>query len=123
MIPAGHAAEQRTIVTADLTSDYGGAPILATPHLLALLERLARQSVRPFLAEGEDSVGAAVALRHRAPAPLGTRIRLTVRVTAVDGRRIRFTLEASGPTGRLAEGEHERVIIDLRRFTARLAST
>jgi predicted thioesterase len=73
MIPAGHMGECRTMVTADLGVEFRGpqsAHVLGTPFLIALLERTARQSIQRFLADGEDSVGVSVDIRHLAPVPV-----------------------------------------------------
>jgi fluoroacetyl-CoA thioesterase len=42
-------------------------------------------------------------------------------VLAVDGRRVRFAVEAVDAWERVAEGVHERVIVDVARFAARVA--
>lgn len=123
MIPLGHLGEHKTIVTADLAVDFLGrddARILGTPFLILLLERTARDSIKRFLPDGEDSVGTVVNIRHLAATPLGARVVLRTRVTAVEGRRISFQVEAHDGGEKLAEGTHERFVINIERFAGSL---
>ena len=123
MIPIGHTGEYKTIVTADLTVDFLGredARVLGTPFLILLLERTARNSIKPLLPPGEDSVGTVVNIRHLAATPPGARVVFRTRVTAVDGRRVSFHVEAHDGGEKLAEGTHERFVVDVERFARAL---
>lgn len=95
-------------------------PVLSTPKVISYLERTAHQSVLPFLAEGQSSVGTLVTLRHLAASPVGMPVRFRAELVEVDRRRLRFVIEAWDAVEKIAEGEHERFIIDLSRFTQRL---
>jgi fluoroacetyl-CoA thioesterase len=124
MIPIGLKGEYKTIITADLTVDFLGredARVLGTPFLILLLERTARNSIKPLLPPGEDSVGTVVNIHHLAATPLGARVAFRTRVTAVDGRRISFHVEAYDAVELLAEGTHERFVIDVGRFAQSLS--
>ena len=124
MIPLGHTSEYKTIVTTDLTVDFLGrddARVLGTPFLILLLERTARNSIQPLLPPGEDSVGTVVNVRHLAATPLGARVVFRTCVTAVDGRRVSFHVEAHDAGEKLAEGMHERFVIDVERFARSLS--
>lgn len=123
MIPIGHAGEYKTIVTTDLAVDFLGredARVLGTPFLILLLERTARNSIKPLLPAGEDSVGTVVNIRHLAATPLGARVVFRSRVTAVEGRRVTFHVAAYDAGELLAEGTHERFVIDVERFARSL---
>jgi len=43
-------------------------------------------------------------------------------VTSVDGRRVEFAVEAAEGDKAIGFGTHERSVIDLKRFSARLAA-
>jgi predicted thioesterase len=95
-------------------------PVLSTPKLIGLLERAANAALLPHLADGQGSVGSLVNVRHLAATPVGMQIRIRVELLEVDGRRLRFKVEAWDAVDKIAEGEHERFIIDRARFDERL---
>lgn len=97
-------------------SGSGNLPTLGTPALVALLERAAVNAIRRGLADGEESVGTQISVRHLVPTPLGKRIRAEAVVTGVDGRRITFDVRASDATAVVGEGTHERLIVDREQF-------
>jgi fluoroacetyl-CoA thioesterase len=45
----------------------------------------------------------------------------TAEVVKVDGKRIGFKVSASDGTEEIGRGTHQRIVIDLRSFNARLA--
>lgn len=110
-------------VKPDMTADaHGnpGVPVLASPKLLALFEEAAIKAMAPGLGEGEGSVGTNFAFRHLAPTPVGMHVRVTATLIRIDGRRATFQLEAFDAKEKIAEGEHERVAIDMARFLGRV---
>ena len=94
--------------------------VLSTPKVISYLERTAHQSILPFLPEGQSSVGTVVLLRHLAASPVGMQVRFRAELVEVDRRRLRFVIEAWDAVEKIAEGEHERFIIDVSRFEQRL---
>ena len=95
-------------------------PVLSTPRLISLLERAANDSLLPYLEAGQGSVGALVNVRHLAATPVGMQVRVRAELLERDGRRLRFKVEAWDLVDKIAEGEHERFIIDRARFDERL---
>lgn len=95
--------------------------VLSTPRLIAYLEHAAHHTVFPYLTEGQTTVGTWVNVRHLAATPLGMQVRFWAELIAVEGRRLRFRVEAWDEVEKVAEGEHERFIIDRARFEERLA--
>jgi predicted thioesterase len=61
-----------------------------------------------------------VELTHLAPSPVGFIVRIEVEVIAIDGRRINFAFAAFDEREKVAEGMHERYIIDKSRFLKNL---
>ena len=122
-IPTGARRTCEHVVTPQLAIDFLGpeqARVLATPSLVGLFEMCCRNLLREFLPPGQDSVGTHIELRHLAPTPVGMRVRLEVEVTAVEGRRVHFRLEATDQREKVAEGSHQRFIVDVARFTERV---
>jgi predicted thioesterase len=124
-IPVGTTGEQALLVTPEWTIDFLGddeARVLSTPHLILWLEVAARNAVKPFLGEGYESIGTKVNLQHLAATPLGMAVRFTARVTAVEGSRVSFELTARDEKEVIAEGTHERFIVHVPRFAAKLTA-
>jgi fluoroacetyl-CoA thioesterase len=95
--------------------------VYSTPRLIGLLERTAHTTILPQLGEGQSSVGMTVTVRHLAATPVGFSVRTRAEVLEVAGRRVRFKIEAWDEVEKIAEGEHERFIIDQARFAERVA--
>jgi predicted thioesterase len=115
---------QITVQESDTARASGGEtlpPVLSTPRLIGYLERTAHQSILPYLSEGQTSVGALVNVRHLAATPVGMQVRFHSELLEVDGRRLKFKVEAWDQVEKIAEGEHDRFIIDQARFDQRLA--
>jgi len=98
----------------------GLAPVLSTPHLIALMEGAAQTSLTPYLDPGQSSVGVRVDMRHLAATPVGMRVRVCAEVTEVALPRVRFRVEAWDDAEKIGEGEHERFVVDTARFMARV---
>jgi fluoroacetyl-CoA thioesterase len=95
--------------------------VFSTPRLIGLLERTAHTTILPQMEEGQSSVGMTVTVRHLAATPVGFNVRTRAEVLEVEGRRVRFKVEAWDEVEKIAEGEHERFIIDQARFADRVA--
>jgi predicted thioesterase len=122
-IPVGTRREQNLLVTSDVAVDFLGleeARVLGTPYLIAHLEMTSRNAIRPLLETGYDTVGTHVDVRHLAATPLGMQVRLYAEVTQVDDRRVTFRVEAWDEKEKVAEGTHERFIVNVARFATRL---
>lgn len=115
----GHA--ELCVTTADTARALGSGelPVLATPAVAALIEKACWQAVAPELEPGKGTVGTRLALAHTAPTPVGMTVRCDCTLTAVDGRRLTFTARVCDVAGEVAHAEHERVVIDNDRFTAK----
>jgi len=123
-IPIGTRAEQKLLVTSETAITFLGAEgprVLSTPHMIGRMELTSRDAVLPFLEAGFDTVGTHVDVYHLAAAPIGAVVTFTAEVAAVDGRRIQFRVEAWDEKEKIGEGTHERAIINVAKFAARLA--
>ena len=94
-----------------------GVGVLSTPAMIAMMESTARLAVADALPPGHETVGVRVDVRHLAPAPLGSRVRVEAELVGVEGRRLVFRVRASLGGRVIGEGTHERYIVDLARFS------
>lgn len=94
----------------------GDLLVYATPCMVALMEGAAYESVAPFLAEGESSVGTRMDVTHSAATPVGMAVRAESIVTAVEGRKLSFDIVAYDEKGEIGRAKHERVIVKAERF-------
>jgi fluoroacetyl-CoA thioesterase len=125
MIEPGLEQSAQETVTEEMTAAVigsGDVPVLGTPAILSLVERLAVASLAERLDPGATSVGTRVELEHVAPTPVGALLSARCRLEAVDGRTLRFAFEVTDPAGPVARGTHRRVVVQRDEFVAR-AST
>jgi fluoroacetyl-CoA thioesterase len=123
-ISLGLTGEQRRSVTPDIAVDFlglEGARVLGTPFMIMLIEMTARDSMLPLLDPGYDSVGTEVCVRHLAATPLGMDVTFKTEVIGVADRRVKFKVEAFDAKEQIADGTHERFIVNVERFAKRLA--
>ena len=107
------------IVTDDLTAKAIGSgqlAVFATPALAALIENTAWRSVTDKLEPGQGTVGTMLNIAHIAPTPVGRSVRCETELIEVDRRRLVFSAVVFDETGKIAEGTHERFIVDNERF-------
>jgi fluoroacetyl-CoA thioesterase len=122
-IPVGTPGELRRRVTDDIAIDFlglEGARVLATPAMIGLLEMTCRNSILPLLEPGFDSVGTEVNVKHLAATPMGMEVTFKSEVLEVDERRVKFKVAAFDEKEQIAEGAHERFVINVERFAKRL---
>jgi fluoroacetyl-CoA thioesterase len=106
-----------------LASEWGSGLVeaLATPVIVGFCEECSRLAVEALLPPEMGTVGSAINLRHLAPTPAGMNVTVKAQLVDVDGRRLRFSVEAWDEVERIAEGEHDRFVIDNERFERGIA--
>jgi predicted thioesterase len=122
-IPSGAKREERILVTPENAIDFLGveaARVLSTPHLIGYLEMTARNLIKEHASENEDSVGTHVDIRHLAATPIGMSVRLAAEVLSVSDRRVACRVEAWDEREKIAEGTHERFVVDVPRFASKV---
>ena len=109
---------QFTVKAADSAKAFrsGSLDVLATPVMIASAEETCADLVQPLLDEGMGTVGTQVNIRHMAPTPIGMNYRCECEITAVEGRKILFNVKLFDEKEQIAEGSHERFIINEERF-------
>jgi fluoroacetyl-CoA thioesterase len=122
-IPIGTKGEKQLPVTSEITVSFLGPDsphVLGTPFMILYMEYTARDSVLPFLEPGFDTVGTLVNIRHLAATPLGMQVTFRSELLAMDDRRLTFRVEAFDEKEKIGEGTHERAVVNIAKFKARL---
>ena len=119
MLTTGIKGKLERTVTPELTAEALGSgllPVFATPAVVALAEETAWKSVAPELEEGQDTVGTRMELSHIAATPVGMAVRCETELIEIDRRKLVFAIEVFDEKEKIAEGRHERFIIDNAKF-------
>jgi fluoroacetyl-CoA thioesterase len=95
--------------------------VFATPVMIMTMENAALNAIKAYLDPGESAVGTAVNVRHLAATPVGRQVTAEAEVTKVVGRQIEFSVRAKDGDRQIGIGTHARVVIDVVKFTRRLA--
>lgn len=94
----------------------GSLKVLATPKLIALIEKTAAELVEKNLSPELTSVGISVNFEHTAPTPAGMKFFAEVEILEIDGRKIIFKVTAADEVGEIGHGQHERFIVNREKF-------
>lgn len=96
--------------------------VLATGYMVGLMEWACIEALRPHLDwPHEQSLGTLVNFSHLAATPPGLTVTVDVRLDKVEGRKLTFFLTAHDGMDKIAEGAHERFVIDAAKFNAKVA--
>ena len=98
----------------------GKVRVLATPVMINLIEAAALKAIEHLLDPGYQSLGTHLDVHHVAATPVGMRARATAEVTKVDGRTVTFKVEARDEKDVIGYGTHERVVVNVEKFDARV---
>ena len=97
----------------------GTLRVFSTPAMIALMEKTAWESVAPYLAEGESTVGISLNVKHLAATPVGDTVTCESELVEIDRRRLVFNLKVTDSTDVIGEGTHERFIVSNEKFIAK----
>lgn len=96
--------------------------VLATGYMVGMMELACVNGIMPYVDwPSEQSLGVMVNFRHLAPTPPGMTLTVRGELLEVEGRRLKFRVEAWDGLDKIAEGEHERMVIAPEKFNARVA--
>jgi len=107
------------IVTNELSAKAMGSgtlPVLATPAMIALMEKAAHESVSAQLDEGKGTVGIYIEVSHLAPTPINERVHAESILISVEKRILTFEVSAYAGDTLIGQGIHKRAIIDSDKF-------
>ncbi len=123
--PLGLTGEVSVVVTQELTARHlgsGAVSVFSTPEMVRLMERAAVRALSDRLTPGQQSVGVMVNVKHLAATPVGAQVTARAELIAVDRRRLTFRVTANDGIDTIGEGTHERALIDLDQFEARISA-
>lgn len=123
-LPAGLTGTAELVVGEQHTAPRVGSGrihVLATPVMINLIEAAALAAVEQSLPERHQSLGTRLDVTHVAATPVGMRVRATAEVVRVEGRTIHFRVRAEDERELIGEGTHERVVVNVDRYEARVA--
>ena len=100
----------------------GPIKVLATPMMIRFMELTSHQLLDQHLPEGLSSVGFHVDVRHLAPTPINSVVRVRCEIMELKDTRVKFSVAAWDDSDKVGDGTHQRAIIDLKRFQKRVES-
>jgi fluoroacetyl-CoA thioesterase len=122
-INPGLAGTAELVVAAEHTAPFVGSgriAVLATPVMINLFEAAALAAVEHLLPAGHQSLGIHLDVSHTAATPVGLRVTASAEVLRLEGRTVTFRVEARDPFEVIGGGTHQRVVVSVERFDARV---
>ena len=119
MLEPGLKGCAETVVTHENTAaavGSGALEVFATPSMIALMEKAALETVMPYLAEGESTVGTEIRVTHDAAIPLSFPVTAEAELIEVDRRKLSFNVLARSGDEVIGQGTHTRFIVSVDRF-------
>jgi predicted thioesterase len=122
MYPGLTGKSEMVVKEGDLVTRLGGmnVDVLSTPRLIQLLEAAALEAIEGFLLPGQITLGSLLKIRHLSPTPLGMRVTAHAVLKEVDEKRLLFWVDAHDDLEKIAEGEHERILVSKERFLQKI---
>ena len=118
MIPGLTGTSEMVVKEEDLVSQLGDikVDVLSTPRLIQLLEAAAIEAIHGYLSSDQLTLGTQVKIKHLSPTPLGMKVTAHALLKEIDSNRLLFVVNAYDETDKVAEGEHERILVSKERF-------
>ena len=118
MVPGLVGKSEMIVKDEDLVSRRGDVPVnvLSTPRLIQLLEAAAIEAIHDFIPPDQVSLGTEVRIKHLSATPLGMKVTANALLKGVDKNRLLFLVDAYDEKEKVAEGEHERILVSKERF-------
>jgi predicted thioesterase len=112
-IRAGLSEQREIVVEERHVVTHTRTPVLSTPQMISMMERVAMDLAQLHLPAGFTTVGYEVHIRHKAPAILGSTVTVSTRLLEVEGRRLLFEVRVTQGEKLIGEGIHRRTIIQI----------
>jgi len=118
MVPGLDGKSEMIVKEEDLVRQLGDVPVdvLSTPRLVQLLEAAAINAIQDFIPTDQVSLGTEVKIKHLSATPLGMKVTANALLKRIDKNRLFFLVDAFDEKEKVAEGEHERVLVSKDRF-------
>lgn len=98
----------------------GALDVFSTPMLIAFMENTAFKLVEPHLENGLTTVGTAINMKHLKANLVGDKLRCTAKLVEIDKKRLQFQIEVTYEGEIVGVAEHERFIVDEKKFMEKL---
>lgn len=93
-------------------------PVCATWTLCHQMEVAGRNLLAPYLEPHEEAVGAHISIDHRAPAVIGSRVRVRAEAVHATPRRLEANVTAHADDRLLASGRFVQIVLSKERLAA-----
>lgn len=104
-----------------LNAGSGSLRVLATPVMIALMEKAAHLLSQKHIKRNEDTVGTKIDVYHKKATVVGDIIEARANLLEIDGKKIRFEVIAKDSKGEVGKGTHTRYVIDPQKFMESLS--
>jgi len=94
--------------------------VFATAFLVGFMEWACMEALRPYLEEGERTLGTMINITHQAATPPGMTVTAHVKCLEVDGKRTLWEIEARDDIEIIGKGTHERFAVTNDKFVAKV---
>jgi fluoroacetyl-CoA thioesterase len=123
MLPGLSGKSEMTVKNEDVVSQLGRieADVLSTPRLVQLMEAAAIEAIQTFIPPDQLTLGTQMRIKHLSATPLGMKVFAHALLKEVDKNRLLFLVDAYDEREKIAEGEHERVIVSKERFLEKVS--
>jgi fluoroacetyl-CoA thioesterase len=91
-------------------------PVFATAFMVGLMEWACMEALRPYMDDGEISLGTNICVNHSAATPPGMEVTVEVTLLEVNGAKTKWSVVARDEQDVIGEGTHERFSIDGGKF-------
>ena len=121
-LTVGLTTTRRVDIEKDSTIGFMGEElrVYATPAMARDIEVTCRDLVFEHLDDGEDTVGARIAVDHLGASLLGSWVDITATIVDIDGRRVTLEAEVKDPLDVVGKARHVRFVIEMERQRKRL---
>lgn len=118
MVPGLMGKSEMVVREEDLVRQLGGGAVdvLSTPRLVELFEAAAIEAIKEYIPSDQISLGHLVKIKHLSPTPIGMKVIANALLKGVNKNRFFFLVDAYDEKEKVAEGEHERVLVSRERF-------
>ncbi len=92
--------------------------VFATAFMVGFMEWACMEALRPYLEEGECTLGTMINVTHQAATPVGMNVTAQVKCLEVDGKRTLWAIEARDEVEVIGKGTHERFAVNNEKFVS-----
>ncbi len=124
MFPGLSGVSEMIVRQEDLVSQLGdmAVDVLSTPRLIQLMEAAAVNAIRAYIPPDRISLGTLIHIRHLSATPPGMKVTAHALLERVEENRLIFMVDAHDEKDKVAEGEHERILVSKERFLQKVES-